>query len=539
MWKPAKQKSLEKIRSRWGKPRPDLPHLPPVAAWSDADAAPSYHRLNEQTTSDIDFHKLFRFTDHTTSRIGQQTLYHRLLRPRGEATALNELDNQARFFTDNTPAREKAQQLLLRLDHPDAYSIHLLMGGKLFTRPGWYPLALADTIIVIALLLLSIPYPVLLIWAMLPFAINIVLHLRNKNNTFRYIKALPQLNVLINTTRKLAATDIPFDQTGLTESFSQLKGFQRKIRWLSFGNTQGSELAMLYFWLLELFKALFLIELHSFFRLIRELEQSHGAIHRVFTYTGQIDLAISVASLRAAGGQTCIPTLSSPVADEAKPSSTKHLRVRDLYHPLIKDCVVNSLDIYGRGILITGSNMSGKTTFLRTLGINSLLAQTLYTCYGTEYTAPPFRLYSSIRIDDSLLDGKSYYFEEVNVMGELIAASGAREPNLYLLDEVFKGTNMVERIASAKAILSYLDRKGHIVVVSTHDLELADMLKENYDLYHFEEILQDGQLLFDHLLKAGPLKTRNAIRILGLADYPEEIIRDASETSRRLTEGRE
>jgi DNA mismatch repair ATPase MutS len=98
---------------------------------------------------------------------------------------------------------------------------------------------------------------------------------------------------------------------------------------------------------------------------------------------------------------------------------------------------------------------------------------------------------------------------------------------------------MVERIASAKAILSYLDRKGHIVVVSTHDLELSEMLKDHYDLYHFEEILQGQELVFDHLLKAGPLRTRNAIRILGLAGYPAEVIRDAEETSRILMDRRD
>jgi len=537
MWKSAKQKNLDKIRKRWGKPRTESPHFPFIAAWSEADKEPSYHRLNEQTTSDIDFHELFRFVDHTCSRIGQQVLYHRLLRPHGEEAPLKELDSQARYFTANTPVREKVQQELLRLDHSNAYSIQLLMGERLFMRPRWYPLALADTIGVITILLLSIPYPALLIWLMLPFAINIVLHLRNKNNTYRYIKALPQLNVLIKTTKTLMAGEIPFDKTGLPESLSRLKGFQRKFKWLSFGDTGGSELAMLYYWLWELFKALFLIELHSFFRLIRELEQRQADVRRIFSFTGQVDLAISVASLRAAGGITCIPILTTGAAG-VSPAYVKQWRVCDLYHPLVKDCVVNSLKADGKGILITGSNMSGKTTFLRTLGINSLLAQTLYTCYGAAYSAPPFRLYSSIRIDDSLLDGKSYYFEEVTVMGELIEATGAQEPNLYLLDEIFKGTNMVERIASAKAILSYLDGKGHIVVVSTHDLELSDMLKEQYDLYHFEEILQDGQLLFDHLLKPGPLRTRNAIRILGMAGYPDEIIRDASETSRRLTEGR-
>jgi MutS domain V len=538
---PARKKQLEKIRRRWGKPREETGSFSLIGAYTAGNNAPSYHRLNEQTCSDIDFRDLFRHTDHTTSRIGQQYLYDRLLNPCGEEAPLQELDKQARYFTGNVASREKVQQLLLRMDHSDAYYLHLLLNDRLFKRPRWYWLAVVDSWLVVLLLLLSVHYSALLIVLLVPFAINLMLHFWNKNNTYQFIRSFPQLNLLLKVTRKLLAADIPFDNTEVAESLSRLSSFRRKSIWLSFGQAGGSELAMLYYWVLELLKALFLIELHSFFGLIRELEQRHADVRRIFYYTGAIDMAISVASFRAGEGQTCVPTLRGPggaLADNegAAGGLPKQLQGKGLYHPLIPDCVINSLEIDGKGVLITGSNMSGKTTFLRTLGINSLLAQTIYTCCTEQYSALPFRLYSSIRIDDSVLEGKSYYFEEVNVMGELIAAAEVREPNLYLLDEVFKGTNMVERIASAKAILTYLDRKGHIVVVSTHDLELSDMLKEHYDLYHFEEILQGSELVFDHLLKAGPLRTRNAIRILGLAGYPAEVIRDAEETSQRLTD---
>jgi hypothetical protein len=525
---PAKRKTLEKIRRRWGKPREEKDSFSLIGAYAVANDAPSYHQLNQQTCNDIDFEDLFRFTDHTTSRIGQQYLYDKLLKPCGEETPLLELDRQARYFAANDAEREKIQQWLLRLNHPNAYYCHLLLKDRLFSRPRWYPLAVLDSWLVVLLLLFSVAYPVLLIVALGPFTLNLLLHLWNKNNTYQFIKSFPQLNILLKVTRKLLTANLPFDKAGVAESLSGLKGFRRKSIWLSFGQTAGSDLAMLYYWLLELLKALFLIELHSFFGLIRELEQRHREIRRIFCYTGAIDMAISVASFRAGDGKTCVPTLESGTI------SGKRCMGRGLYHPLISDCIPNHLDVDGKGILITGSNMSGKTSFLRTLGINSLLAQTIYTCCADQYNAPPFRLYSSIRIDDSLLEGKSYYFEEVNVMGQLIAAAETHQPNLYLLDEVFKGTNMVERIASAKAILQYLDRKGHIVVVSTHDLELSEMLKDHFDLYHFEENLQGDQLIFDHLLKVGPLRTRNAIRILAIAGYPQEVIRDAEETATHL-----
>jgi len=181
--------------------------------------------------------------------------------------------------------------------------------------------------------------------------------------------------------------------------------------------------------------------------------------------------------------------------------------------------------------------MSGKTTFLRTLIINSILAQTIYTCFADTFESPIVKQFSSIRIDDSVLEGTSYYFEEVNTMATLINEVATSNQNIFVLDEVFKGTNTVERIASAKAILSYLNRKNNIVIVSTHDIELSRMLEKEYDLFHFVETIQNNEFHFDHKLKPGPLRTRNAIRILEMANYPEEIIQEAQHISKILDGG--
>ncbi|MBN9384007.1 MAG: hypothetical protein J0H74_24860 [Chitinophagaceae bacterium] len=519
MWS-SRQRTLEKLRSRWGKPR-QAPFYPAITAYAESRARRHWHRLSPQTLSDIDIRDLFLHIDHTSSRIGQQYLYDQLISPTDNTASLKKLDDQAGYFLNNRDQREKAQLLLTRLDSPDAIYVQLLLQDKLFTRPKWYRLAVLDTFIVVVWLLLSFFYPGLLTGLMLLMAVNLFSHYRNKNNTYRFIRSFPQLNLLLDVTNKLISLGLPFDPTQAKAGASRLKTFQRRSAWLSFGETSGNDLALVYYWLLELLKALFLVEVHVFFALIRDLEKKRADIDTVFRYTASVDVAISVASLRAGNLPTCTPEFT-----------TKGLHVKDGYHPLIPDCIPNSLTIDAKGILITGSNMSGKTTFLRSIGINTLLAQTIYTCFAATYQAPPLKLYSSIRIDDSVLEGKSYYFEEVNVMGALIAAAQTvGSTNLYLLDEVFKGTNTVERIAAAGAILSWLRKKGHFVIVSTHDIELSGLLKEEYNLYHFEETILDDQLTFDHLLKPGPLKTRNAIRILELAGYPEEITREARQAA--------
>lgn len=302
-----------------------------------------------------------------------------------------------------------------------------------------------------------------------------------------------------------------------------MRSFQRYARFIRFN--EGSVQSEIGQYVFDMVKAFLLIEVFMLFKVIRELKDKQDSIKTLFDYVGKIDVCISIASLRAGKLKTCQPTFSS---------NTKELIAKDIYHPLIKNCIKNSLTIKGRSILITGSNMSGKSTFLRTLMINSILAQTIYTCFADEYISPILKQFSSIRIDDNLFEGKSYYFQEVNIMASLIAEVELTHQNLFVLDEVFKGTNTIERIAAAKAILSYLNRMENIVIVSTHDIELAEMLHNEYDLYHFTETIKGDELHFDHKIKSGQLKTRNAIKLLEIANYPTAITSEARQISSTL-----
>jgi DNA mismatch repair ATPase MutS len=144
------------------------------------------------------------------------------------------------------------------------------------------------------------------------------------------------------------------------------------------------------------------------------------------------------------------------------------------------------------------------------------------------------KIYSAIRISDDLMNDKSYYFEEVLTIKEMIEKSQIPGFNLFLLDEIFKGTNTIERISAGRAVLSYLNNENNIVFVSTHDIELADLLQDTYRLYHFSEQVDKKTVDFDFKLKEGKLKNRNAIRILEINDYPEVIITEAIELSKEL-----
>lgn len=179
--------------------------------------------------------------------------------------------------------------------------------------------------------------------------------------------------------------------------------------------------------------------------------------------------------------------------------------------------------------------MSGKTTFIRTAGINAILAQTINTCFARELIMPPLKIHSAIRIADDLMNDKSYYFEEVLTIKNMVEASRSGFQNLFLLDEMFKGTNTVERIAAGSSVLTYLNNEDNFVFISTHDLELTEYLKEGFDLYHFTEVVENESIFFDYKLKAGHLETTNAIRILELNKYPIEIIAEAKQLAEHIS----
>mgnify|MGYP000949309905 CR=1 FL=1 len=528
------KKKIEEIRTGWSNPKKESFDFDSISKYADTIKESKFHRLTNQTIEDIDFYGLFAFIDRTTSKVGQQFLYKKLLEPTSNTT--DQSEGLISLFSTDKQLREEVQLELIKLNNNGAYNISSLLKDKLLEKPKWFNLLILDITIVAGLMALSFKFPVLVIALIVPVTLNMFLHYWNKNNTFQFLKSFPQLNNLINVSKVLVKKGDQFYDKSIEDGVLNLKSFQQKIALINFDNGTGiqSELSQLGTYLTELIKAIFLIEVFTLFRLTKELENKKASIQLLFDYVGGIDSSISVASLRAGNIKTCIPTFVS---------CSKEFHAKGIFHPLIEDCVKNDLLINGKSILITGSNMSGKSTFLRTLAINSLLAQTIYTCFADEFTSPILKQFSSIRIDDNLFDGKSYYFQEVNIMGSLLEQVESPHQNLFILDEVFIGTNTIERIASAKAILSYLNRKENIVVVSTHDIELADMLDNEYDLYHFTETVENNELHFDHRIKAGQLRTRNAIKILELSNYPVDVISEARQitttlrTTKILSEG--
>ncbi|GAC1566265.1 MAG: MutS family DNA mismatch repair protein [Ktedonobacteraceae bacterium] len=202
-----------------------------------------------------------------------------------------------------------------------------------------------------------------------------------------------------------------------------------------------------------------------------------------------------------------------------------------LGHPLIprEQKVVNDFSIRKTGeiAIITGSNMSGKSTFLRTLGINLCLAYAGCPVNADAFHTSLFRLFTCIKISDSVTDGYSYFYAEVRRLKAMLTAieSGEQQqemPLFFLIDEIFKGTNNRERLIGSEAYISTLAERHCLGVISTHDLELVKLANwmPTIKNYHFREDVIDGHMVFDYTLREGPCPTTNALKIMQMEGLP-------------------
>lgn len=199
-------------------------------------------------------------------------------------------------------------------------------------------------------------------------------------------------------------------------------------------------------------------------------------------------------------------------------------------HPLIdpqeKVCNDFSLSQLGEVMIITGSNMSGKSSFLRTLGVNLVLAYAGSVVNARRLEVGIFRVFSSIRLTDSLNDGISFFYAEVKRLRALLDALEDEDalPLFFLIDEIFRGTNNRERLIGSRAYINAVTGKNGVGLIATHDLELVKLEDElgNIRNYHFREDIVEGRMVFDYQIREGASPTTNALRVMALEGLPVE-----------------
>jgi DNA mismatch repair ATPase MutS len=221
-----------------------------------------------------------------------------------------------------------------------------------------------------------------------------------------------------------------------------------------------------------------------------------------------------------------LATLSYDHPDWVSPKLTEKAPVyaaKNLGHPLLSGTVRKGNDLLIEGqtnvLLITGSNMSGKSTFLRTAGINLVLAYAGAPVCAKSFICSQMNIYTCMRVSDNLEKNISTFYAELLRIKMIVEATVDKKPTFFLLDEIFKGTNSIDRHNGAKVLIKKLIQNGAVGLVSTHDLELGELERECRMVknYHFQEFFRDGQLCFDYQLRPGVSTTRNALYLMRAA----------------------
>ena len=494
------------------------------------EAPSNNHVVTDKVWDDLNGDDLFCYIDRTNSCIGQQVLYDSL-RTIAPISLVQSHEEMVSAFTENETWRQSVHKELKRLAHRDAYDVvqlfqethklpdkrlHLLFRICRFLPAGLLGLfMITQTTIALSLLIVSM-------------LLNVVLHYWNKRTLWAYLHSIPPFLTLLRVAGKLSKEEQLQDiDPSVEQSLTALHPLRNRLGLFRFDVKLDADVSIVAFIISELIRCFFLLEPNTLLDVMKLFNHQRKEVEQVYQFVGSVDVLYSVASLRAGLSSYCFPS----------PADSKCIDAVDMYHPLIENCVPNSFSNQKKSVILTGSNMSGKTAFIRTIAINVLTAQTIHTCFAKSFQVNPTRLFSSIQISDDLINAKSYYLQEVLTVKEMIETTDQPGSSLFLLDELFKGTNTTERIAAGKAVLSTLNVNSNMVLIATHDLELAELLRNEFDLYHFSEQIDGSELTFDYKLKKGVMTHRNAIRILELYNYPPATVAEAYATT--VTLGKE
>ncbi|MCB8926394.1 MAG: hypothetical protein H6652_12295 [Ardenticatenaceae bacterium] len=235
----------------------------------------------------------------------------------------------------------------------------------------------------------------------------------------------------------------------------------------------------------------------------------------------ELEATSSLATFAYLNPGECVwPTLDA--------AASPHFEAEKLGHPLIPSDqrVCNDVQLNNQQAiyLITGSNMAGKSSFLRTIGVNLVLAYAGGPTVAQTFSASWLRLFATIRVADSLSDGFSFFYAEVRRLSQLLTAlrDDGERPLLFLIDEIFRGTNNRERLIGSRAYIQALTQASGLGAIATHDLELVQLAEETDKLVnvHFRDDVVNGRMAFDYKLHSGPCPTTNALKIMELAGLP-------------------
>ncbi len=482
-------------------------------------------QVDDITWNDLGMDDIFKRMNYTFSASGEEYLYYTLRNTKKTKEELKHLEDMIQYFAEHKEERVKIQYKMSKLGYTGKFSIYDYLDNLDFLgqRSNLKHL-IFDLLFIPLILLMFWNFSIGLLGVVILILYNIVSYFKEKSEIDPYIVSFAYVTRLMDICTEMQKIPVEVcrqEWEDMKDALHILRGMQRGSFWVFSGNrsaTSGNPLDVV----MDYIRMVFHVDLMQFNRMLLYVQRHIRQIDILIETIGVIETAISIGIFRESIKDYCIPK-----AEEGR------MVVKEAYHPLLTSPVKNSVEV-SKGVLLTGSNASGKSTFLKTIAINSILAQTIHTCCAAEYMAPIYEIYSSMALHDDIGSGESYYIVEIKALKRILDAATGEKKILCFVDEVLRGTNTVERIAASTQILKSLTDPGILCFAATHDIELTELLKKEYDNYHFEEDIIEGDIYFPYKLMKGPTKTRNAIKLLEIMGYDKVVIEKASRQAQRF-----
>ena len=475
--------------------------------------------LDDNTWHDLHLDKLYHNMNYLFTTPGEVTLYSLLRNPLKDPKCLSRRNKLIELLRNDKISRQYLQEMLLKLHKDGTNSVNNLLYekipehklikvvcriGTILHLGSWLSLIFGDIKSSIFALILT-------------FIFNSLFHLYTVNKVLVNLGSFQYLRKVVKTGSEIIKNAPPELNSIIREYFpkgNMANGFLKKTFFINPIVANPDEIWKI---LTEYFNMTFLPLENSFFLASEELKIRKEHFKKLYSFIGELDSMLCAAKLKENLTVCCKPKFTK---------DNQELEFNDLIHPLLPEAIPNSFSLNNNGIIVTGSNMSGKSTFMRTIGINIVLAQVFNFACAKSFQTNYYSIISSMNQSDSLLTGKSFYYSEAERILKIINLSKNRENCLCLIDEMLKGTNSQERISASNGILKYLLKNRSVVFVSTHDLELVSKLGKLYDCYHFTDDVDEEGIIFDFKLKKGVSNKTNAIRLMKQLRYPKEVFVD-------------
>lgn len=489
--------------------------------WKYCTDKDTLRMIDNTTWNDLDMNQVFARLDSCQTSLGEESLYILLHR------FTNEKESNCREKLIDSLDREPALRLRLQvylgklgksnynglIEFICSSEVHKLNHTWLYQVFAWLP----------AVFLLLFPFSY--VWGtacvIVFVCINIMISFFAGRKIRQEIPSVRYFSSVLWCCKKICKTadeDLAELRQNMSEKLSLLHGLQGAASSSIQNRMVMSDMDAI----VEFGRMVTLHEVRNYNKLVRLITANKQQCRELCEELAQLDIAIAILSFRKS------------LRFYSKPHFIQNmqLNVQELYHPLLQNAVPNSV-VLSRDTLITGSNASGKSTFIKAVAVNEILAMAVNTCTARVYQAPKGLVISSMAVRDNLLAGESYFVAEIKSLKRVLEHVG-QVPCLCFIDEILKGTNTVERIAASTAVLRYLYQHSCLCLVASHDVELTRILEKEFENYHFsEQITRDG-ITFDYLIQSGPSKTTNAVKLLAYMNFDEKIIQDAESMVRNF-----